>query len=138
MKDFKMSFKANADQGNPLADPAAAFGLGGTVMDATLYQDWDDQTVFNLGAAFKATDMITVRAGWNHASNPIPDKYLNYLFPAIIEDHLTAGLGLDFNESSSLNFAMSFALETDATNPNTGIKSEHSQLSWQLMYTYRY
>ena len=133
-----MSFKANADQGNPLADPAAAFGLGGTVMDATLYQDWDDQTVFNLGAAFKATDMITVRAGWNHASNPIPDKYLNYLFPAIIEDHLTAGLGLDFNESSSLNFAMSFALETDATNPNTGIKSEHSQLSWQLMYTYRY
>ena len=142
MKDFKMTFTADASQSNPFAQ---GFGLGGTVLDATLYQDWDDQTVFNIGAAFKVTDIVTVRAGYNHASNPIPDKYLNALFPAIVEDHITAGLGLDFNESSSLNFAMSFALEKDATGgslaPAPGespITSEHSQLSWQLMYTYRY
>jgi len=131
MKDFKMSFKADSTQ------TGYAAGFAGAKMDATLFQDWDDQTVFNIGAAFKATDMITVRAGWNHASNPVPDKYLNALFPAIVEDHITAGLGLDFNESSSLNLAMSFGLETDATG-DSGIKSEHSQLSWQLMYTYRY
>lgn len=134
MEDFKMTFKANASQSDPMA---AGFGLSGTKMDATLYQDWDDQTVIALGAAFKATDMVTLRAGYNHASNPIPDKYLNPLFPAIVEDHITAGLGLNFNEASDLNFAMSFALETDATADN-GITSEHSQLSWQLMYTYRY
>ena len=139
MEDFTMKFTADENQ----TGPADTFGLGDTVMNATLYQDWDDQTVFNLGVALKATDMITVRAGWNHASNPIPDKYLNALFPAIVEDHITAGIGLDFNESSSLNFAMSFALETDATGGplpvlDESITSEHSQLSWQLMYTYRY
>jgi long-chain fatty acid transport protein len=63
--------------------------------------------------------------------------YLNPLFPAIVEDHITAGLGLDFNEASSLNAALSFALENDAL-AGSGVTSEHSQLSWQLMYTYRY
>lgn len=127
MEDFTMKFTADSGQGD----------FSNAEMTAALFQDWDDQTVINLGAAFKATDMVTVRAGWNHASNPVPDKYLNALFPAIVEDHITAGLGLDFNESSSLNFAMSFALETDADG-DSGITSEHSQLSWQLMYSYRY
>lgn len=142
MDDFKMTFTADSSQSDPFAQ---GFNLGDTVLDATLYQDWDDQTVFNIGAAYKVTEMITVRAGWNHASNPIPDKYVNALFPAIVEDHITAGLGFDFNNSSSLDFAMSYALESDATGgslaPAPGespITSEHSQLSWQLMYSYRY
>ena len=133
MEDFKMTFTANQNQ----TGLAQAFGLGGTVMNATLYQHWDDQTVFEIGGSFKVTDMFTLRGGYNHASNPIPDMYLNPLFPAIVEDHITAGLGVDFNEASSLNAALSFALENSAL-AGSGVTSEHSQLSWQLMYTYRY
>ena len=132
MEEFKMTFTANNTQSNPLA-----MGFAGDVLNVALFQEWDDQTVIELGGAFKATDMVTLRAGYNHGSNPIPDKYLNALFPAIVEDHITAGLGLDFNEASSLNAALSFALENDAT-AGSGVISEHSQFSWQLMYTYKY
>lgn len=135
MDSFKMSFTANAIQTDP---NALLFGMGGQQMNATLYQDWDDQTVIALGAAFKVTDMFTVRGGYNHASNPVPDMYLNPLFPAIVEDHITAGLGLNFSEAHSLDMAMSFALEESATGTMSTVTNDHSQLSWQVMYTYNY
>jgi long-chain fatty acid transport protein len=134
MQDFKMSFKAD-----PAADQSGiAQDFGGAVLDATLYQDWDDQTVMGLGAAFKATDALTLRAGYNYASNPIPDKYINALFPAIVESHITGGAGYAFNEHSDLNFAFSYALENEATNSVSSVTSTHSQISWQAMYTMRY
>ncbi|MFC1837880.1 OmpP1/FadL family transporter, partial [Thermodesulfobacteriota bacterium] len=134
MEDFKMTFTADSSQADP---NASGFGLGGTVMNATLYQDWDDQTVVSVGFAVKATDMITLRAGYNHSTNPVPDMYLNYLFPAIVEEHITAGLGFDFSESSSLNLAMSYAPEVTAI-AGIGVTSDHSQISAQMMYTFRY
>jgi long-chain fatty acid transport protein len=36
---------------------------------------------------------LTLRAGINHASNPIPDALVNPLFPATVERHYTLGLG---------------------------------------------
>jgi long-chain fatty acid transport protein len=81
MKNFQMTFSA---------DPAAAqynafaMAFGGTTLNATLFQKWKDQNVFMLGAGYKATDQFTVRGGLNIANNPIPDQYLNSLFPAIV------------------------------------------------------
>jgi long-chain fatty acid transport protein len=134
MKDFKMQFTAD-----PTADQTGfAQGFGDAKLDAVLFQNWDDQTVIEFGGAYQIDDAWTVRAGFNHGSNPIPDEYLNALFPAIVENHITAGVGYQINEPSSINFALSRASEISATNPNTGVTSKHSQLSWQLMYTYLY
>jgi long-chain fatty acid transport protein len=137
MKDFKMSFKADSVQANPMAA-----GFGGAELDMTLAQNWDDQDVFQLGLSYKATDALTLRAGASFADNPIPDQQMNPLFPAIVEDHYTVGFGYAFNKVSDVNFSFTYAPEVDQTVSAGGLyagtKVEHSQTNAQLMYSHRF
>lgn len=125
MKDFKMTFTTTALGGDDYAD-------------ITMYQDWKDQTVFNIGAAYMATSELTVRFGANISSNPIPDKYVHPLFPAIVENHYTAGLGYTINQASDVNFSLTYAPEVSATNSNTNMEVTHSQTNYQLMYSHSF
>ena len=129
MKEFSMNFTAD---GNALNGPFA-----NTVMDAVLYQDWDDQTVFQLGGAYQATENLTLRAGFNYADNPVPSNYLNCLFPAIIQDHYTAGFGYRFNARNSIDLSLTYAPEVSITS-GYGVTVSHSQLNAQVMYSYRF
>lgn len=132
MKNFKMKFTASGNAGMLAA-------LDGTVMDATLFQNWDDQDVFMLGASYKVTDALTVRVGANLADNPIPDAYMNPLFPAIMKTHYTAGLGYSISKASSVDFSISYGPEVSATNSNMGgVTTTHSQTNWQAMYSHRF
>ena len=140
MSDFNMTFNADADQGNcddPIA-PNPACGFGGLDMDLTMYQDWDDQTVISLGAAYAVNDALTLRVGYNQASNPVPDLYLNPLFPAIVEKHYTFGVGYQFSDANQVNFALSKAQNYDTTIENQGVDISHEQLSWQVMYSHNF
>jgi len=134
MKNFHMEFTADA----PSAQAGLAQGFGGAVLDATLFQKWDDQTVIALGGSYKVDPAWTVRLGYNHASNPIPDTYLNALFPAIEETHVTAGVGYEISKASSIDFSLTDGLEKKATNSQNQVASTMSQLNWQFMYSYRY
>ena len=137
MKDFKMSFAADAVQGSAAAQGMVS--MGATAMNATLVQKWDDQNVFMFGGAYKYTDELTLRAGLSLANNPVPDKYMNPLFPATIEDTLTLGFGYAFNKAASFDFSYTYAPEVSATNNNTGVKTTHSQSNhWQAMYSHRF
>jgi len=109
----------------------------GAVMDAQLNQNWKDQNVFMVGAAYKVSAPLTVRFGANIANNPVPDNVLNPLFPAIIKNHLTGGFGYAFDKKSSLDFSFAYAPEVSATNAD-GVKVNHSQTNWQLMYSNRF
>ena len=133
MQQFRMVFTADASQ----ADPMAA-GFAGLELDAALFQRWKDQTVYQIGGAYQATAQLTLRAGLNHASNPVPDQYLNALFPAIVERHYTAGFGYAFNEAQSIDFSLQHAPEVSATNPHTQVTSRHSQTSFQFIYSQRF
>ena len=127
MEQFSMSFEADNSQANgPFANAK---------MDMALFQHWTDQTVIAVGGAYKATDELTLRLGYNHASNPIPAAYLNPLFPAIVESHVTSGIGYETG-ASAINLSVTKALEVDVTNPGSNVKSTHSQTSWQLMYSH--
>lgn len=127
MEQFSMSFEAD--------NTAANGGFAGMKMDMALYQEWQDQTVISVGGAYQATDALILRLGYNHASNPIPDEFLNPLFPAIVESHVTGGVGYTFG-GSQLNFSLSKGLEVTATNSAAQVSATHAQLSWQLMYSY--
>jgi len=76
---------------NPDNPMLSAMGMGN--IDIPFKMKWKDQWVFALGAAYKATDNLTVRAGYNYGKNPVPAEYLSPLFPAIVEHHLALGLG---------------------------------------------
>ncbi|MCU0639395.1 MAG: outer membrane protein transport protein [Candidatus Krumholzibacteria bacterium] len=132
MEDFKMSFEAD--------NAAANGGFAGQTLDATLFQKWDDQLVVSLGGAFDVTKELVVRAGYNYGKNPIPDKYLNALFPAIVENHISFGAGYNFTESRAVNVSMTTALSAESTNGGNGtdippVASEHSQFNWQVMFS---
>lgn len=136
MKNFNMTFTASGNTGM-----AAMFN--GSVLDATMYQNWEDQDVFELGVAFKASDALTLRAGVNVANNPVPNTYVNPLFPATIKNHYTLGAGYAFNKVSDVNFSYVYAPKVTVTAPATpaspSYNIEHAQTSnWQMMYSHRF
>jgi long-chain fatty acid transport protein len=122
MKDFKLRY-----------DSA---GMGGSVSFA-LPQNWKDQTVTSLGLAWAVSTEMTLRAGINHASNPIPDALVNPLFPATVERHYTLGLGYRFTPASEFNVALTIAPEKAVTN-GMGVRVTHKQTNAQLMYSHRF
>jgi long-chain fatty acid transport protein len=137
MKNFNMSFVADAVQAD-----ASAQGMvtaGATAMNATLYQNWKDQNVFMIGAAYKYNAALTLRAGLNLANNPIPNGNMNPLFPATIKNTLTLGFGYQFSPVSSFDFSLTHAPEVSATNNNMGVTTTHAQSNnWQAMYSHRF
>lgn len=126
-----MTFTAGGNTG-----PASSFN--GTVMNVKFYQDWHDQNIFMMGAAYRVTDALTLRGGINVANNPVPDRYLNYLFPATIKNHITAGLGYALSKVATLDFAWTHSMKTTDTSGVTGVTTSHQQNNLQLLYSYRY
>ena len=125
MKDFKMTYEG------PIG------GAPGNTVDFALPQNWKDQTVFELGAAYLFTPDFTGRIGVNIANNPIPDADMNYLFPAIIENSYTLGVGYAFSKASSIDFSLAYAPEVKQTAGN-GLTTTHSQMNEQIMFSYRF
>lgn len=111
-------------------------GMGGSVSFA-LPQNWSDQTVLSLGAAWKLNPSLTLRAGYNRGSNPIPSAYVHPLFPATVESHYTLGAGYLFSPSSEFNAALTLAPKATVTN-GQGVVVSHKQTNLQLMYSLRF
>ncbi|MCK4537172.1 MAG: outer membrane protein transport protein [Candidatus Krumholzibacteria bacterium] len=132
MEDFKLVFEAD--------NVATNGGFAGQELNATLFQNWDDQFVISIGGAFDVTEALVIRAGYNYGKNPVPDKYLNALFPAIVENHITFGAGYYFSENRAVNLSMVTATSAEFENPGDGsdippVESTHSQFNWQLMFS---
>lgn len=113
--------------------------MGGNV-NFTMPQNWKDQTVVALGGAYQLDDVWTLRAGYNHASNPIPDGTVNPLFPAIVKNHYTAGFGYKLSKSVSVDAAMSHAPTVTVVNSSgqMPLTISHSQTNYQMLLSYRY
>ncbi len=122
MKSFKMRY-----------DSAQ---MGGSV-NFTMPQNWKDQTVLNLGAAWKANEQLTLRAGLNLADNPIPDATVNFLFPATVKNHVTMGLGYKLSSAGEFNASLTLAPDTTVTG-GSGVTISHKQTNLQFMYTHRF
>jgi long-chain fatty acid transport protein len=140
MKNFRMTFTADQSDSNNMS---AAFGgapaadFRGQTMDATLYQNWKDQHVIMIGAGYNVATDWTLRAGLNYANNPIPDTYLNALFPAIEKSHVTIGVGYQITAAASVDTSFTYAPEVKQ-KADSGVTSTHSQTNAQVMFSYRY
>lgn len=111
-------------------------GMGGSVSFA-LPQNWADQTVWSLGASWSVNDAVTLRAGYNRADNPIPDAYVNPLFPATVQTHYTLGAGWRFAGAHGLDASLTLAPEAKIANAQ-GVVITHKQSNVQVMYSYRF
>ncbi|NTW83391.1 MAG: aromatic hydrocarbon degradation protein [Chlorobiaceae bacterium] len=127
MSKFSMSFTADNVPSNGY--------FAGQTLDVTMKQNWEDQTVWSLGLQYMATDRLALRAGASFAKNPVPDQYLNPLFPAITENHYTCGFGYRLNKVSSIAAAFTWAPEVKVANGD-GMTISHSQINWGLNYVH--
>jgi len=126
MDKFQMTFIA--DDSNP--------AFAGQNLDVTMKQEWKDQTIWSVGVQYKATDKLALRAGASFSTNPVPDQYLNPLFPAITKNHYTCGFGYRVNDATSVAAAFSWAPRVTATNGDQTVIA-HSQTNWALNLTHK-
>lgn len=91
-----------------LAPDGHALGLG-----------WRSITVFDAGGQLQATPWLTLRLGYNHAENAIPDKsaFFNVASPAIWGNHVTGGVGVRVDSALTLNLAYYQALKARIIGP---------------------
>jgi long-chain fatty acid transport protein len=107
--------------------------------------DWRDQYVFSLGVQYKPIRKLSLRTGVNYGRNPVrkhngfdasattmiqgnstPTFGYEYLrivgFPAIVETHLTFGVGYEFSEKFAVNigYAHGFEKKISETGMNFG------------------
>ncbi|MFC1489760.1 OmpP1/FadL family transporter [Candidatus Latescibacterota bacterium] len=101
MESFVMKLK-----GGQNANINAMMGSGSMTMEMPL--DWDDQIVIGLGAEYEATDVLTLRGGFNYAKNPIPGETVIPIFPAVVQSHIALGAGYKINDSFSIDGAYEY------------------------------
>lgn len=137
--------------------------------------DWEDQWTVGIGAQFAAlpkqlflragynfgNDPVTPHNGWNGSlATPAPDMvdvqgkmvpryyyetFRTIGFPAVVEHHLTAGLGYAFSEKFEMNVAYTHAFEKGNTESGvniagqpTTVKSRLSEDSVEFGITWRF
>jgi long-chain fatty acid transport protein len=106
-------------------------------LSMTLPQNWADQNVYALGLQYRVDDRLGLRAGFNYGANPVPDAWLNPLFPAIVERHYTAGFDYRLSGKNCLAAALSYAPEVAATTAQ-GMTIRHSQVSAMVGYNHSF
>jgi len=129
---------------------------------------WRDQWVFSLGTQYRPTPSLALRAGVNHGKNPVKDfdgwdafggtknvqgkDVLRYMyevlrvtgFPALVETHVTAGLGYRINKSWSVDLGYTHAFRKSMSETGTAfgtpvtVKSSLSEDSIDFGLTYRF
>jgi long-chain fatty acid transport protein len=81
---------------------------------------WKDINVFKLGAAWRMSDGLTLRAGYNKGDNPISpaDVTFNILAPGVIKDHYTAGFTYALDKTNEISGALMIAPRQTVTGPS--------------------
>jgi long-chain fatty acid transport protein len=80
---------------------------------------WDDIFVLALGAEYWVSEAVALRAGYNHSDNPVPDSlsFYNIPAPAIVQNHLTLGLGWKPTRQLQIDLGYYHVFENSGTGP---------------------
>ena len=127
MKDIKVGFVAD----------------GGGDLNILLPQNYKDQTVLAMGAAWQMDSRWTLRGGLRLAQQALSSSTLFAVIPATPRKHVSVGVGYAVSPSSTVDFAWSHAFQENMNNvsqPNTSapIRVSHAQDNATLVYTYRF
>lgn len=105
---------------------------------------WNDMTVYKISTSWDLNDKWTLRAGYSHGEQPIPESQVlfNILAPAVIEDHATFGFTRNLANGNELNLALMYALENsingiNSFDPTQTIELEMDQLELELSYSWK-
>lgn len=85
--------------------------------------NWSNQVVVKIGAQVAPLEWLKVRAGWNYARNPLDANraFENIAFPALAENHVTAGVGFDIGKKVVVNVGGMYAPKVTVTGANAAL-----------------
>ena len=106
---------------------------------------WVDVNVIKVGVSYDWSTNLTLRAGYNHSSQPIPksETFFNILAPGVVQDHATLGLTYDVSKKSEISIAYMHAFK-NSVNGSGSIPSggeanlEMKQNSLGFAYAYKF
>lgn len=80
---------------------------------------WDDIWVGAFGVQFAPTSAWALRGGYNYTDNPIPNdlSVFNVPAPAIVQHHLTGGIGYRADNGFGIDLAAYHAFANDISGP---------------------
>jgi long-chain fatty acid transport protein len=127
MKDIKVAFVADN---------------GGT-LNILLPQNYSDQTIVSLGAAWQLNSQWTLRGGLRVATQALQSATLFAVIPATPRRHASLGVGYALSPAARLDLAWSHAFKENMDNtslPNTSapIATSHAQDNLTLNFNYRF
>ena len=107
---------------------------------------WEDMTIFKVGYQMDVAEKHTIRFGYSHADQPIPETQtlFNILAPAVIEDHITAGWTMRLGGNQEINLSAMYAPNNSVKGANpfdggaTQIEIEMSQWDIQAGWAMKY
>jgi long-chain fatty acid transport protein len=108
---------------------------------------WQDISVYKLGVQWQATQNLTLRAGYNHCDQPVPDKEVlfNILAPGVITDQASIGASLTVNPKSAVSCSLVRAFSKSVTGSNPleapgaqTITLRMDQWDFELGYSYKF
>ncbi len=139
--------------------------LNWATADGYRHFDWNDQIVVGVGAQYKPIPQLALRLGYNYGNNPvkphnfvggnplnpgappmttiqgtpIPVYYFETFrtlgFPAIVEHHLTLGIGYDVTPHFTVNVGFMHAFQNSITAHGTNLFSQPTSLKSTLSET---
>jgi long-chain fatty acid transport protein len=112
---FYESTKGFKAEGYDAANPATIFNADGSVKGFA----WENIWSFAGGVQFVPMDKISLYAGYNYSQNPVPDELamVNVPAPAIVQSHISGGIGLRLMPALEVTLAYYRALENSGTGP---------------------
>jgi len=117
--------------------------------------DWEDQWVFAIGAQWQPIHGLFLRAGYNYGKSPvkehnnwtggnptnvqgktIPTYYYETFrtigFPAVVEHHVTLGVGYQITPTVELNVGYMYAFENNITERGTDLTGQPVEIESNL------
>ena len=143
---FSSCLPAGFNPSDPAAPAAGAGCLGGANGGGF---GWEDITIFKLGYQFESGDN-TYRVGYSFTDQPIPDSetLFNTLAPAVMEQHITAGMTMKLSGNQEFTISGMYAPSKSVKGPNpadggeafggTDIEIEMSQWDIQAGWAWKY
>jgi long-chain fatty acid transport protein len=116
---------------------------GSSNLESTQLLNWHDQLVYALGTAYRATDWMVLRGGFNYGKNPIPAATAG-ITTGDVEFHAAVGAGFyvdrfDFDVAYVYAFPKSVTIDKSDTSPDlngTSVRSEQHAIYLQASVSF--
>lgn len=118
--DFeRIKYSGVSSVANPLANLTVQGNLLGSQNGGGF--GWQDVTVVKLGVSYVYAPDLTVRAGYNHSGQAVPNNqtFFNILAPGVVQDHLTLGGTWATSKNGELSVAYTHGFKKTVNGANS-------------------